>query len=1294
MDDPLPSPAAQPRPPSALTALWQRRRQALPEAARQQLSARPWGLALSGGGIRSATFCFGVLRELARQGLFHRFDFLSTVSGGGYIGATVGKLFHDRPADKPDPLGVEAALADAPARGFATWLRANGRYLIPGGAKDVSFAAASFGRNLVGVHVELALLSLLIGSLLVGLDLAAWGWADCVFRAAEGCALPGGVDRSDFGAFSHWPTAWAALPLVAWMAAVCAFAYWASPASAGQAATRQGLLRRLSPQTLVLTLLLLAALAGLWAWSGRPDPADDAGDANAVLPPVHGLMVVVLAWLCGIALSVIVLVRSGDDGDRARHALTSGLASLIGVAGIVLGLGLLDATAWLLAHQTVGTQSAIGVVLALAAAALRAVLPKVADLPKSLSPRVQSIVMGLLHAAGLLLLALVAAFWCSLVHRVVAGALFPANGAPRALDWVAAWTWLGWLAGPPLVLVLISLRNREFLNRSSLYSFYRARLLRGYLGAANPARMPGRASPLAASSGQASDVDVADVHADDDVAMHQYAPHAAGGPVHLINVCVNQTHDPHGAIFNQDRKGLLMTIAPGPQAAVAHRGWSPVPAERALTLGSWLAISGAAVAPGLGATTRSGLAALLTMAGLRLGYWWDSGSAGVRRRAGKYGQFLAELVGRFDGDRRRDWFLSDGGHFENTGAYALLREQCELIVVADCGADPRYSFGDLENLVRKARIDLQAEITFLRPRLVAEGQESAPPGFGSLNELASPDSQACMALARIEYGRTGQVGHLILIKPTMCQDTPADLTNFKADNPLFPQEPTTDQFFSEAQWESYFQLGTALTRKLPASLLPSLAATAERLFVNDDGAVRTLDASGQTKLVATSRRLSSRIAATGAVSASLSLGAAGSIGVAAWQAIQDRLSAGANAARIEPAVYKELTDRFGRLRPEKTAGPTPVDTSVAEMATTLLRVADAVCTPNNLQAFRQSPLMQMMVDRTRKACEGDAHPSCQRLIHDSASACLQAMPRASCEHRYWVRDYALADVGSVNCPAAAAPVTAATVAPLAPLLPSNAASSAAATSAPVAVGAAAPAAGAAPRPGATTAAPPPAPPPVIATAPPAPPPPPPTVVAEAPCKGITVFVQIYGPTLRDRADELRNAWQRLGASAPGIDDVWDSARRAGRPPPRPFPAPTVIQHQPLPPQCLQKFVPAGERWAWQFRTLAARYTPQPGVVEVWLPAESQMAPGSLPRLASCYQEHDPSASQAGYGVHCHASQVECEKVRGPNARRRQSACQVTDLGALPAWPAFQRGFGDSWFLMADEPFGKPYPPLP
>jgi hypothetical protein len=44
-------------------------------------------LAISGGGIRSATFALGVLVALARRNLLYQFDYLSTVSGGGYLGA-------------------------------------------------------------------------------------------------------------------------------------------------------------------------------------------------------------------------------------------------------------------------------------------------------------------------------------------------------------------------------------------------------------------------------------------------------------------------------------------------------------------------------------------------------------------------------------------------------------------------------------------------------------------------------------------------------------------------------------------------------------------------------------------------------------------------------------------------------------------------------------------------------------------------------------------------------------------------------------------------------------------------------------------------------------------------------------------------------------------------------------------------------------------------------------------------------------------------------------------------------
>lgn len=47
------------------------------------------GLALSGGGIRSATFCLGVVQVLAEKGLMEDVDFLSTVSGGGYTGSFI-----------------------------------------------------------------------------------------------------------------------------------------------------------------------------------------------------------------------------------------------------------------------------------------------------------------------------------------------------------------------------------------------------------------------------------------------------------------------------------------------------------------------------------------------------------------------------------------------------------------------------------------------------------------------------------------------------------------------------------------------------------------------------------------------------------------------------------------------------------------------------------------------------------------------------------------------------------------------------------------------------------------------------------------------------------------------------------------------------------------------------------------------------------------------------------------------------------------------------------------------------
>lgn len=93
------------------------------------------GLACSGGGIRSATFCLGVAQTLARHGILARMDYLSTVSGGGYFGSFLSSYLNDKDHQRvglePGKLPfAEAGRAEpAPIR----QLRNNSKHLLEGG---------------------------------------------------------------------------------------------------------------------------------------------------------------------------------------------------------------------------------------------------------------------------------------------------------------------------------------------------------------------------------------------------------------------------------------------------------------------------------------------------------------------------------------------------------------------------------------------------------------------------------------------------------------------------------------------------------------------------------------------------------------------------------------------------------------------------------------------------------------------------------------------------------------------------------------------------------------------------------------------------------------------------------------------------------------------------------------------------------------------------------------------------------------------------------------------------------
>jgi hypothetical protein len=80
--------------------------------------------------------------------------------------------------------------------------------------------------------------------------------------------------------------------------------------------------------------------------------------------------------------------------------------------------------------------------------------------------------------------------------------------------------------------------------------------------------------------------------------------------------------------------------------------------------------------------------------------------------------------------------------------------------------------------------------------------------------------RAHAALAWVTYLPDSGRAHrslLLLIKPGITDDMPADLNNYQITNPDFPHESTLDQFFDEAQWESYRKLGELISTSIFAS---------------------------------------------------------------------------------------------------------------------------------------------------------------------------------------------------------------------------------------------------------------------------------------------------------------------------------------------------------------------------------------------------------------------------------------------------------------------------------------------
>lgn len=297
-------------------------------------------------------------------------------------------------------------------------------------------------------------------------------------------------------------------------------------------------------------------------------------------------------------------------------------------------------------------------------------------------------------------------------------------------------------------------------------------------------------------------------------------------PFPLINTCLNlqSSSDPNFQGTKASDYFLLSPLYSGAKLT-GYVSTADNYGYHTMTLPAAVTISAAAVNPGMGIYSNKILSILTTILNLRLGYWTLNPS----RLTTSYPvvfwpfYFFYELFSTIGTDKKMV-NISDGGHIENLAVMELLRRKCKLIIAIDAGADPLFSFADLENLTIRARNELGIDIRFREGQIPEQIMRPRPSHGYSIKRHAIADLYQLWDKVQkdgeevIEHYDNKKIGTLVYIKSTVTApegrpDIPkADFLKYgtykyKIYHPLFPHEPTSDQFFDPIQWESYYQLG-------------------------------------------------------------------------------------------------------------------------------------------------------------------------------------------------------------------------------------------------------------------------------------------------------------------------------------------------------------------------------------------------------------------------------------------------------------------------------------------------------
>ncbi len=699
------------------------------------------GLALSGGGIRSAAYCTGVMQALARHKVFAKIDYLSTVSGGGYAGAVVSVAQARNGGEFPllNNTGVDTAIgnenSDSPAM---QQLRNNANYLKFGSPIEMLYNFAIYLRGLVANL-------LYVGPILLVLAALTLLW------------------NPDYKSLSR-----PELPLLGLPTFIVDLGPYAFSA-----------------------IILAMGFFIYWIWSVQLSPSKNGEFKGPLLKIGSGLLVALgLAVFIEIQPLVVKAMFAAENPvpvSDTYSAFFSNLATFITPALAVISF----AGNYLGGTLKTGEGTSDWL---------------------SLSKRFTS--KGILYLAGVALPILLWLVYLRLVYWGVDiryPGTYVRGSTPYSLvqvrnqfsDFVVPTALKGWNQTALLYLTVAAILSLTWFflrpNGNSLNRLYRDRLSNAFCF-----YMKGRDVELA-NTISLSELD-------------------GNRPYPLINTALNiqrakeVNQKGRNADFFVFSPLFIGSDATGYVNTKLTEDSIKRNKDRRLDFATAIAISGAAASANMGSYSLKFLSVSLALLNVRLGYWFPNPRKLAKLTVSKARNlrnllyFVREAFGALDLNHEVV-YLTDGGHIENLGVYELLRRRCKLIIAVDAEADKAMNFPSFIKLQRYARIDLGVNISMdwsaLKQASNAPSQDndtSKKERDTSKKDRDTPKKGPHCAIGRIDYAEGGK-GILLYIKASVTGDEYDYVRDYSRRYLDYPHETTSDQFFSEEQFEVYRALG-------------------------------------------------------------------------------------------------------------------------------------------------------------------------------------------------------------------------------------------------------------------------------------------------------------------------------------------------------------------------------------------------------------------------------------------------------------------------------------------------------